>query len=319
MFSGIRKHLTYTNVVVTLALVFAMSGGAYAASRYVLTSTKQISPKVLKALQGKAGAGGAQGVAGPAGATGPVGAQGPAGGSGEKGEKGDPGAPGTPGTSVTAKGIAPGGECEAGGVKLTPGGKVCNGSPWTAGGTLPKGRTESGAYASAMIENAFHVVEGRAAISFVIPLPSAPGVVYIPPGGIPTGTGTGDLTSGSNVVTNVTTLTGELAAYAAISGQGIPAGTKIKKVVSSTELELSGPVTETGTGVSLSAGPPAGCAGSVEAPQAAEGLLCVYAKSSGFGSEFTEPEAYAAGALLNFQHGFAGFFATGSWAVTSAG
>lgn len=32
MFSRIRKRLTYTNVVLTLGLVFAMTGGALAAS-----------------------------------------------------------------------------------------------------------------------------------------------------------------------------------------------------------------------------------------------------------------------------------------------
>jgi hypothetical protein len=51
MFSRIRRRIAHPNVVVTLALVLAMSGGAYAASRYIITSTKQISPKVLKALK----------------------------------------------------------------------------------------------------------------------------------------------------------------------------------------------------------------------------------------------------------------------------
>jgi hypothetical protein len=37
--------------VAALALVFAMSGGAYAASRYVITSTKQISLEVLESLK----------------------------------------------------------------------------------------------------------------------------------------------------------------------------------------------------------------------------------------------------------------------------
>lgn len=50
-----RRHLTYANVAATLALVFAMSGGALAASHYVITSTKQIKPSVLKELKGKPG------------------------------------------------------------------------------------------------------------------------------------------------------------------------------------------------------------------------------------------------------------------------
>ena len=64
--------MTYANVAATLALVFAMSGGALAASHYLITSTSQISPKVLKELK-KAGASGATGPRapqGPAGATG---------------------------------------------------------------------------------------------------------------------------------------------------------------------------------------------------------------------------------------------------------
>jgi len=68
MFSRMRRHLTYANVAVTLALVFAMSGGAYAAKKYVITSTKQISPKVLKKLKGAKGAKGAIGAIGATGA-----------------------------------------------------------------------------------------------------------------------------------------------------------------------------------------------------------------------------------------------------------
>ena len=50
MFSRIRRRATYANVVATLALVFAMSGGALAAARYIITSTKQIKPSVLTAI-----------------------------------------------------------------------------------------------------------------------------------------------------------------------------------------------------------------------------------------------------------------------------
>jgi hypothetical protein len=74
-----RKRFTYANVAATLALVFAMSGGALAAHHYLINSTKQISPKVLKKLKG---------------ATGPAGAPGAPGTPGTKGEKGDKGDPG---------------------------------------------------------------------------------------------------------------------------------------------------------------------------------------------------------------------------------
>ena len=78
MFSRIRRRFTYANVAVTLALVFAMTGGAYAAKRYVITSTKQISPTVLKRLAGKGGPAGANGAQGPAGAAGAKGENGAA-------------------------------------------------------------------------------------------------------------------------------------------------------------------------------------------------------------------------------------------------
>lgn len=77
-----KLRFTYSNVVATLALVFAMSGGALAASKYLITSTKQISPKVVKALKGKKGAPGPvgpQGKEGPAGKEGSAGKEGPAG------------------------------------------------------------------------------------------------------------------------------------------------------------------------------------------------------------------------------------------------
>src|ERR1700684_1973377 len=76
MLSALRSRVTYANVTATLALLFAMTGGAYAAKAYLITSTKQIKPSVLKSLQGKAGAKGANGAPG---ATGPAGPGGPAG------------------------------------------------------------------------------------------------------------------------------------------------------------------------------------------------------------------------------------------------
>src|SRR5450759_4018195 len=149
MFSRIRRRITYTNVAMTLALVFAMSGGAYAASKYLITSTKQISPKVLKALKGKTGTNGTNGINGVNGA---AGAQGPQGAKGDTGGAGSPGANGNSVVSAEFSGAHAGCSEERGGSEFevaSSGVKTyaCNGSPWTAGGTLPSGRSETGTWA----------------------------------------------------------------------------------------------------------------------------------------------------------------------------
>jgi hypothetical protein len=149
MFSVLRRRLTYTNVGVTLALFFSMSGGALAASHYLITSTKQIKPSVLSALKGKAGP---AGPAGSAGAAGTSGAQGPQGSAGAKGEAGTEGKQGKEGEK--------GKEGKAG----------KEGSPWTDGGTLPPEKTEAGTWAfgePAAIEGG---LIARIPLSFNIPL-----------------------------------------------------------------------------------------------------------------------------------------------------
>jgi hypothetical protein len=162
MLKAIRRRITPSMLIATLALVFAMTGGAYAAKKYLITSTKQISPKVLKSLKGASGQNGPAGPAGPAGAAGAgsagaAGPQGPAGAAGAKGENGAPGAPGAKG-EPGAKGLT-----------------GATGSPWTAGGTLPGGKTETGAWAFGEVA-AGAVPVGfaplRIPISFSIPLSS---------------------------------------------------------------------------------------------------------------------------------------------------
>jgi len=81
----LRRHLSYANVVATMALVFAMSGGALAASHYLITKTSQIKPSVLKKLKGNIGH---------------VGATGPSGPQGSVGKEGQPGSAGESGTTV---------------------------------------------------------------------------------------------------------------------------------------------------------------------------------------------------------------------------
>lgn len=178
MLTRTRRRLTYANVMATLALFFAMGGGALAASHYLITSTAQISPKVLKQLKGKSGKNGAPGAQGPQGAqgaSGPQGKEGPA-GKGERGEPGEPGSPGANGTSVTSTKLSAGNAtCKEGGSEFTAaeGRKTyaCNGSPWTAGGKLPAGSTETGAWSMVSPPN----VDARFAVSFSIPLKSALG------------------------------------------------------------------------------------------------------------------------------------------------
>lgn len=87
----------------TLALVLAMSGGALAASHYLISSTRQISPAVLKKLHGARGARGLTGSIGPIGPQGPTGEAGPKGGRGPTGLEG-----------FSALSLLPGGATESG-------------------------------------------------------------------------------------------------------------------------------------------------------------------------------------------------------------
>jgi plastocyanin len=79
-------------IVALIALVFALTGTGLAASRYIITSTSQISPSVLKALKAKGGK------PGPAGPPGPAGSQGGPGSDGARGERGETGGRGEAGT-----------------------------------------------------------------------------------------------------------------------------------------------------------------------------------------------------------------------------
>jgi hypothetical protein len=84
MLAFLRRRFSYANVAATMAIVFAMGGSAVAARHYLINSTRQISPKVLRALKGN-------GATGPRGA---VGARGDAGPPGTEGPQGKPGAVG---------------------------------------------------------------------------------------------------------------------------------------------------------------------------------------------------------------------------------
>jgi collagen triple helix repeat protein len=131
------------NIVAWLALFVALSGTSLAASHYLINSTKQINPKVLRKLKGNTGATGARGSQGLRGLTG---AQGTPGTPGAPGTNGTTGAPGTNGTTgspgpegpvgprgVSALGILPSAQSESG---------VYNASRWNANeGAMTEGIT----------------------------------------------------------------------------------------------------------------------------------------------------------------------------------
>jgi len=66
-------------IIAGLALFCSLGGTAIAAHHYLITSTKQISPAVLRNLKGRAGTNGAAGPKGEPGPAGPTGAAGPQG------------------------------------------------------------------------------------------------------------------------------------------------------------------------------------------------------------------------------------------------
>ena len=172
MLTRLRNHISYANVVATLALFLALSGGAaYAAKHYLITSPKQIKPSVLASLKGKAGKAGPQGAAGPAGAVGP---QGPAGNPGANGTNGTDGINGTAGESVKSKSLSPGNkECPDGGSEFEVGSAkatfACNGQTGFTE-TLPEGKTETGTF-SWHLEGGAKETFTEVPLSFSIPLP----------------------------------------------------------------------------------------------------------------------------------------------------
>lgn len=150
MLSFLGTRFGIPGVIAVFALVFAMLGGAYAASDSGLTAgaskaNEKKSQKGPRGPKGKTGAAGPQGPVGPAGANGKDGAKGDTGPAGPAGPQGKPGEDGEDGEDGQP------------------------GSPWTAGGTLPPGSTETGTFAFRQ----FGATEGQelvTGIGFPIPL-----------------------------------------------------------------------------------------------------------------------------------------------------
>jgi hypothetical protein len=174
MLKAFRRNMNAPMLVALVALVLSMGGAAYAAQHYLITSTKQIKPSVLKQLKGQAGPAGPAGAAGALGQTGPVGAN------------GKDGANGTNGASVTSAEVPKtSATCNhQGGSEFTAaGGKTlaCNGTTGFTK-TLPAGQTETGDWGLIQTAAAAYSHFG-VAVSFNIPLETAPTAHFIRPDG----------------------------------------------------------------------------------------------------------------------------------------
>lgn len=161
-----RSRFGIPGVISIIALVFAMFGGAYAASND--GGKASVSAKAKKGPRGPRGPRGPAGLAGPAGPAGETGAPGAKGAQGAQGAKGADGAQGAAG----AKGAT--------GAAGAAGATGPEGSPWTAGGTLPSGETETGMWSlGPTYESELGVFQANTALSFPLPLSSAPTPHYI--------------------------------------------------------------------------------------------------------------------------------------------
>jgi hypothetical protein len=337
MYSKIRKRVTFANIAMTLALVFTMTGGAYAASKYLITSTKQISPKVLKALVGKRGPAGPAGTAGAAGPAGLAGAKGETGAKGATGSNGENGAPGK--SVIAEEEKAKTAVCEGrGGTSFHSEGSTTKtyacagkeGSPWTAGGTLPANKSEKGSWSISYTATAASQ-PGTSAISYGIPLASQPKTHFIS-NEASSAEGTGNLTSGSRTIEDPEVSSGSFTVGSTISGKGIPPETIILTVrveenpvtkLEETKLEISQEATETSKGVALTTGVlPPGCKGNASEPEAESGNACIFQSIGDNDGPATNVRSYLLGttpygvSVFVFSLGEGTVLAAGTWAVT---
>lgn len=237
MFSYIRKRATAANIAAVIALVFATAGGAVASSggsrlstatkhvvvangktasrKYIITSTSQVKPSVLKALHGLSGP---TGPAGPAGPSGVRGETGTAGFAGKNGTDGTNGTNGTAGESVTVKELAKGSaQCAEGGVEVSNkagAGHACNGSAASGGYVekLPSGKTEAGTWNLLSASQASD--KGTVVISFPVPVAISAGhVKFFKEGG-------GETTECKGTAEEPSAEAGYLCIYTEIEGGG---------------------------------------------------------------------------------------------------
>ena len=174
MFKRLKQRLEASGpgvIVAVIAMVLALTGGAFAAAGKLTGPQKKEVEKIAKKFAGKPGKPGAAGATGPAGK------------DGANGTNGTNGKDGTNGKSVVVNSEPKGLNCKEGGASVEVSGEpatkkfVCNGlegkageegSPWTAGGTLPPGATETGVWT--FTGNTADIKGIQVSLSFPIPL-----------------------------------------------------------------------------------------------------------------------------------------------------
>ncbi len=235
------------------------------------------------------------------------------------------------------------GECPSGSAvaKVAENGTVvCESIAAKLPGTLGVGESETGSWFATT--NASE--DAKVSISFPVPLAAAKnqlGTRFVPIG--VGSSATAKLTEGSKIIKEVSKPLGGAAASGGlgavfVEGEGIPANTLVKKVISPTELELSNAVTA-GIGTeapkTLTTVAPPQCDDGVaptataEHPEADSGFACVFiahdesqkaAENNGpvrkSGSETASTGTSTAGALLNVETGGVEKQIWGTFAVT---
>jgi len=293
MFSTLRTRFGIPGVISVIALVFAMLGGAYAASN---SGGGKNATASAKAKKGPRGPRGPQGPAGPAGPQGPAGPAGKDGANGLNGLDGEAGKNGTNGTngkngSSVENTVEPdGANCTEGGSKFVVGTGTptyaCNGEDGEDGedgetgftATLPSGETETGAWAVGGVPAVTCTVEGAGEC-----------------------TGTAKTAFGASI-------------YSPISFT-IPLAANLPDANLHRVKEGEGSA-------------PAACDGTPENPTADPGNLCVYTEAEVFQGEFASifvgPAAANGlesttkfGAVIGLSAAETGTFAYGTWAVTA--
>ena len=192
MFQAIRRHINATTIVAFVALIFAMTGGAFAINTHGNGAASATAAKSKTKAKAKAGP---RGPAGPKGATGPAGPAGPAGTAGAKGETGPVGSNGSNGEKGTTgeKGATgsqgPKGETGATGAQGETGATGATGATGPQG-PLQSGKTETGSW----VTEAPVTIVGNGtlepaeqedrwvAISFTLPVESAVTPAYLEAG-----------------------------------------------------------------------------------------------------------------------------------------